>query len=112
MSSNQHRHKGIVYLIHFYTPFHHARHYLGWTVDLDARLHLHRTGQGSRLLAAVTAAGIAWDVVRVWRDRPVQFERELKRQRQAPMPCPVCREARRVVRLANQRRQRGLRRAV
>ncbi|MBB5085041.1 putative GIY-YIG superfamily endonuclease [Nonomuraea endophytica] len=29
---------GTVYLLHFAQPYRHARHYLGWTTDLQARL--------------------------------------------------------------------------
>ncbi|MGL5823781.1 MAG: hypothetical protein ACRCYU_02915 [Nocardioides sp.] len=32
---------GVVYLIHFHTPYQHARHYTGWTTNLDARLAEH-----------------------------------------------------------------------
>ena len=41
---------GVVYLVHFSEPYRHARHYTGWTVDLDARLAEHRAGRGARLL--------------------------------------------------------------
>lgn len=50
---------GVCYLIHFERPYRHARHYLGWTVDLEARLAKHRAGNGARLLRVATAAGIA-----------------------------------------------------
>ena len=26
---------GVVYLVHFTEPYRHARHYTGWTADLD-----------------------------------------------------------------------------
>ena len=29
---------GVVYLVHFTQPYRHARHYTGWTADLDSRL--------------------------------------------------------------------------
>lgn len=45
---------GYIYLIHFVRPYKHAKHYLGWTQDLSARLTAHRTGNGSRLMAVVT----------------------------------------------------------
>jgi predicted GIY-YIG superfamily endonuclease len=32
---------GTVYLIHFDRPYHHARHYIGYTDDVDARLAGH-----------------------------------------------------------------------
>jgi hypothetical protein len=41
---------GTVYLIHLDRPYRHARHYTGWTPDLDTRLTRHAKGQGARLL--------------------------------------------------------------
>ena len=80
---------GTVYLIHLDTPYKHARHYLGWTTNLDARLHAHRTGHGARLMEVITAAGITWRLVRTWpggRDR----ERAIKNRHEAPRLCPEC----------------------
>lgn len=80
---------GTVYLIHFERPFRHARHYVGWSEQLEARLAHHRNGNGSRLMAAVTAAGIEWQVVRTWpgsRDD----ERRLHKLKGATKICPEC----------------------
>ncbi len=38
---------GVVYLIHLSRPYRHARHYLGWTQNLEQRLAEHRAGRGS-----------------------------------------------------------------
>ena len=85
-----------VYLIHFERPIGdlsnprgQARHYLGSTTDLEARLAAHRAGNGSRLMEVVNEAGIAWTVTRTWpggRD----LERQLKRQHNSPRLCPIC----------------------
>ncbi|MBA9002052.1 hypothetical protein [Thermomonospora cellulosilytica] len=83
------RRTGVVYLLHFTRPYRHARHYLGWTRDLPARLAAHEHGTGARLLQVVTAAGIEWRLARVWpgdRGR----ERALKRQGGASRRCPLC----------------------
>lgn len=87
---------GIVYLIHFEKPFHHARHYLGFCEDgnLDKRMACHRSGNGSRLMAAVSRAGIAWSVVRTWEGVDRNFERSLKNRKEGPKFCPTCQEAR------------------
>jgi predicted GIY-YIG superfamily endonuclease len=80
---------GTVYLIHFDTAYKHARHYTGWTTDLDARLQAHRDGRGARLMEIVTQAGITWQLARTWageRDR----ERAIKNRHQAPQLCPLC----------------------
>jgi predicted GIY-YIG superfamily endonuclease len=80
---------GTVYLIHLDVPYKHARHYTGWTANLDARLHAHRNGQGARLMEVITAAGIPWRLARTWpggRDR----ERAIKNRHEAPRLCPEC----------------------
>jgi predicted GIY-YIG superfamily endonuclease len=80
---------GTIYLIHLDTPYKHARHDLGWTTNLDARLHAHREGQGARLMEVITAAGITWRLARTWpggRDR----ERAIKNRHEAPRLCPEC----------------------
>lgn len=57
---------GTVYLLHFDRPYRHARHYVGWTSNLDGRLAEHTAGHGARLLAVVHAAGIGWHLARTW----------------------------------------------
>lgn len=81
---------GTIYLIHFETRLKHARHYLGYSDDLGRRMAQHRSGNGARLMEVITAAGIAWKVVRTWAgDRT--FERHLKRRKNVPKRlCPVC----------------------
>src|ERR1700691_2727468 len=82
---------GTVYLIHLQRPYHHARHYLGWTMDVERRLALHRAGGGSPLLRAAVAAGISFEVARTWSgDR--HLERRLHRYKNdAAQLCPICR---------------------
>jgi len=85
---------GTIYLVHFKRPFHHARHYVGWTGGtLAERFERHRSlaplRRGSALLRAVFAAGIPFKVVRTWsgsRER----ERQIKNGRHTPRYCPVC----------------------
>lgn len=83
---------GTVYLIHFDRPLGHARHYVGWTEDLVERIRQHDRGNGARLMAAVTEAGIRWNVVRTWDDVDRHFERRLKRQKNTHRFCPICHE--------------------
>lgn len=87
----------MVYLIHFTSPLAHARHYIGFTETgkpggLMARLERHRKGRGSSLMAAVHAAGISICVARVWPEGTRDFERWLKRQKNAAVFCVRCRQ--------------------
>jgi len=80
---------GTVYLLHFDRPFGHARHYQGWSERLEPRLVEHRTGKGAKLLAAVHAAGIGWQLARTWEGTRA-LERRLKRQGGGARRCPLC----------------------
>lgn len=81
--------QGTIYLLHFDKPLKHARHYIGWTGNLDERLMDHAEGRGSALMAAVSGAGIAFSVAKTWKgDR--HFERRLKNRKCTPKFCPVC----------------------
>ena len=81
---------GTVYLLHFDQPYKHARHYVGWTArNIKRRLAEHEAGRGARLLAVVRAAGIGWQLARMWpgsRER----ERQIKRQGGHARKCPLC----------------------
>lgn len=81
---------GTVYLICFAEPFKHARHYLGWTGNLKRRVERHKSGHGSRLMAAVNQAGIDWQVVRTWKRVDRNEERRLKNRGGHARLCPVC----------------------
>jgi predicted GIY-YIG superfamily endonuclease len=96
---------GTVYLLHFTTPYKHARHYRGWTTDLEARLALHRAGKGARLMTVIRDAGIGFFVAKTELGTRAR-ERQLK-QRGAVRDCPVC-MAQRVTQAAARRRPERL----
>jgi len=82
------RYSGTLYLIHFDEPYKHARHYLGFTKDLESRIKSHQAGSGANLMKVITEAGISWQVVRVWYgDR--HLERKLKKH-SSTRYCPIC----------------------
>ncbi|MEL7361841.1 MAG: hypothetical protein AAFN13_07195 [Bacteroidota bacterium] len=91
-----------VYVVRLRRPLCHARHYVGWCVDLAARVRQHLTGQGAALLNAANAYGIGWDVVQVMpcatRREACHLERHIKRSHVARW-CPVerCHAGRRTV---------------
>ena len=79
-----------VYLLHFARPHKHARHYLGWSRDVDARIAAHRKGQGARLMEVIVEAGNSFTVARTWPGADRSQERRFKRQHNSPRLCPVC----------------------
>lgn len=82
--------QGTVYLIHFDKKFHHAQHYIGYTdINVLDRIARHLQGHGSRLLRAVTNAGIKIKLVRTWTGNKT-LERKLKNQKNAKRLCPIC----------------------
>jgi hypothetical protein len=91
----------VVYLLHFSRSYRHARHYLGYTADLDRRLAQHRAGHGSPLVAAAIADGISFELAATWPGDRI-LERRLHRQKNSRARlCPICRaEARREIRPA------------
>lgn len=87
-----------VYLLHFdrrISENHTCQHYLGSASNLNKRLALHKSGKGARLTQVANERGIEYSIVRTWEgDRTL--ERKLKKQKNAPRLCPVCRELRNV----------------
>lgn len=85
-----------VYLICFNERFKHAGHYLGWASNIAERVEVHRSSGNkcSRLLRAVNAAGIAWEVVKTWPGAEKGFERKLKNRGGLARCCPRCKEKR------------------
>ena len=81
--------KGTVYLLHFDKPYHHARHYTGYTMNLNARLQAHSKGTGARLMEVITGAGISFQLARTWQGTR-KDERRIKKQHNAPRLCPMC----------------------
>jgi len=81
--------QGTIYLIHFDSPYRHARHYMGFTTNLADRIERHKAGHGSRLMSVITQAGIGWRSVGTWAgDR--NLERRMKRNGGLSRCCPIC----------------------
>lgn len=85
----------MIYILHIDPPLAHARHYVGWTKDVDVTCrvnqHLKQSGRRpSKLIGAAIAAGCQVTLVGVLEgDR--EFERRLKRRGSAKSHCPTCR---------------------
>ena len=80
---------GSVYLLHFNRPYRHARHYVGFTRDLERRVARHQIGHGSPLIRAAGHAGIKVKIVRVWHNVTTRFERRVHKM-QKRFVCPSC----------------------
>lgn len=82
--------QGIVYILHFHKPFHHAKHYVGWCKvgRFGERMSEHHRGIGAKLTAAVKEAGIGWEIS--WRKGSPLNERWIKNQKRTPCICPYC----------------------
>ncbi|MBI3653680.1 MAG: endonuclease [Acidobacteria bacterium] len=80
---------GTIYLLHFSQAFKHARHYVGFTTDLQSRLDAHSNGTGARLLEVITQAGLSFKLARIWHGTR-QTERRLKNRKATPRLCPLC----------------------
>lgn len=78
-----------VYLLHLDRPYRHARHYLGSSRDVPARLAEHQAGRGARLMQVIREAGIGFVLARLWEGGREQ-ERKLKRRRGSVRLCPIC----------------------
>ncbi len=122
--SGRHNIDGTIYLIHLDQPMKHARHYMGWAANLDARAEIHRRGvsDSCSFMRAVHKAGIGWHIVRTW-DGSRDLEKQLKgrrprkdgsRTRGGSMTrhCPLCRERVRAVARECMRRKRAERKAA
>lgn len=81
-----------VYLLHFSEPYKHARHYIGWANQIEARLDHHNNGTGARLTQVVRAVGIDLILAKVWEGESKTFERSLKNKKHSSRFCPICQQ--------------------
>lgn len=89
-----------VYLLHFSAPLKHARHYTGFSANLQSlmfRIAEHRAGVSKAagrpvaIMKALHAAGISFELARIWPLASRSFERRLKRRsRGIRAVCPIC----------------------
>lgn len=80
---------GTVYVLHFTSPFKHAKHYTGWAADFAARLAQHRSGTGARLMQVIAENGIGFEVAKTFQGTRTD-ERRLKNRGGASRHCPIC----------------------
>lgn len=84
------------YILHFDRPFHHARHYVGCSRNLEARLELHHKGQSqANLTRVIHDAGIGFVLARTWvTEKAFELESHIKKHYKATVKlCPICNPA-------------------
>lgn len=79
-----------VYLLHFDTPYKHARHYLGYSSNVERRLAEHQGGHGVPLTRAAVQAQISLQLARLWEDGDRTLEKRLRNRKKNPRLCPIC----------------------
>lgn len=82
-----------VYLLHFERPYKHAKHYIGWSPNVEERIQKHKEGKGAGLTRALKEAGIGFIVAWVWWGEGHSFERDLHDRKNSKRFCPTCRGA-------------------
>jgi predicted GIY-YIG superfamily endonuclease len=96
MNAHPHDHDGQagrVYVLHFEPAYRHARDYVGWAHDVDARLAEHLAGAGSPLVRAAIAASVQVELaITIAGSRRLEWR--LKRWHKTGQFCPTCRAAR------------------
>ena len=80
-------------MLHFEPAYRHARHYMGWADDVDARVAEHLAGAASPLVRAALLAGASVTVAVTYAGSR-QLERRLKRWHNTWKLCPICRDQR------------------
>lgn len=85
---------GYVYILHFDETVSgtDAKHYIGFAKDrdhLEQRIAAHRAGTGSQFTHLAKKKGIAFKVVRTYRNADAESERLIKKIG-AALLCPIC----------------------
>lgn len=84
--------RGTVYLLHFDAPYQHARHYVGFSTEIDNRLEVQLRGNGAKLVKRVLEAGINIRLAKEFPNVSLRFEIQLKNRGGATKWCPICKE--------------------
>jgi predicted GIY-YIG superfamily endonuclease len=80
-----------VYILHFSEALGHARHYVGYSPNVPARIEKHIKGQGSAITKHLHKMGIDFEVAYVWQGAGRAFEKSIKHRRGSiTQYCPIC----------------------
>lgn len=79
-----------VYLLHFTKPFGRARHYIGWSPDINRRVSRHKEGKGAKFTMGALRHGADLLLVRIWPGGDRRLEWKLKHIGTHQTLCPLC----------------------
>jgi hypothetical protein len=79
-----------VYLRHFTKPLGRAKHYIGWSPDIDKRVFRHKAVKGAKFTASAVRNGAELLLVRVWPGGDRRLEWVLKKSGAHRVLCPLC----------------------
>lgn len=82
-----------VYLLHFKTPLHGKRHYLGVTSAerITARMQEHSNGRGAVFTRRMMQVSDGFYLARLWIGEGYDLEAKIKRTGHLSSYCPICR---------------------
>src|SRR5262249_40381560 len=80
----------MIYVLCFSPAYQHARHYVGFTDNVDRRIARHLAGRGSPLVRAAVQAGCTVSLTLVVEGDRTD-ERRIKNRANGCEICPVCR---------------------
>ena len=83
----------LIYLICFDEHLHHAKHYVGSTINLYERLNKHANGKGAAITRHLFQTDRNWELKRLWIANDLDSrtpEQLLKAQHNSPSYCPGC----------------------
>jgi len=79
-----------MYLLHFCTPYKHAKHYLGIAYSgIERRIEEHRQGRGANITKVLKANNIEFVVAKTWLQVSRKSENKVK-GRGLTEYCPIC----------------------
>ena len=67
-----------------------ARHYIGFTSDIERRLQQHASGEGSQFTKVAFRQGIGFQMGNFWPGADEGFETKLKGRNEASRICTLC----------------------
>lgn len=82
---------GTVYLLHFASPVNGKKHYVGFTQNLNNRLHAHGDGIfGCNMTRSAVKKGVRVTLGKSWLGVTPEHEQKLKKEKNLKRHCSAC----------------------